>query len=237
MQPKSYVAAILGGSGSVGIHVLKSLLADSQCDKVILLSRRELDDIKALDPERIQISVCNPLDDLSKNHLMNIGGGANVNVAFCTLGHGSSRKASKEDLYRVDAEIPGKFAVACQEAGVTHYCLMTAVGSNESAKWSSLTKSSAGGGWYNHVKGVAERLTEEAKFPYAYIAQPGALLGSPHTPKILGMIPDLLIPLKYSSASVADIAKGMVTKTVNAFQENKKGVEKTAGGIPISRGE
>lgn len=238
MQPKKYIAAILGGSGSVGKNVLKSLLADSQCDKVILLSRRELDDLKALDPERIQVELCNPIDDLSKENLINVGAsGANVNVAFCTLGHGSSRKASKEDLYRVDAEIPGKFAAACQKAGVTHYCLMTAVGSDESAQWSSWTKSGAGGGWYNHVKGVAERLTEEAKLPYTYIAQPATLRGSPHTPKIVEMIPDCLIPLKYSSANVADIAKGMVTKTINAFQENKKGIEKTTGGIPISKGE
>ncbi len=228
MQAKKYVAAVLGGSGSVGQHVLKTLLKDSQCNKVILLSRRELNDLKALDPDRIQVEVCNPLDDMSKVDL------SGTNVAFCTLGHGSSRKATKDDLLRVDATIPGQFAQACKAAGATHYCLMTAAGSNENAKWSVITRTAAGGGWYNHVKGVAETLTVQAGISYTYIAQPATLWGSPHSPKIVEMVPNAILPMKYSSANVADIAKGMVMKTINAFQENKTGVEKISGGIPIS---
>lgn len=227
MQTKKYIAAVLGGSGSVGQHVIKALLADSDCSKLILVSRRELDDIKALDSDRIHVEVCNPLDDMSKADL------SGTNVAFCTLGHGSSRKSTKDDLLRVDATIPGKFAEACKAAGATHYCIMTAVGSNESAKWGFMTKTSAGGGWYNHVKGVAERLAVEAGIPYTYIAQPGMLIGSPHTPKILTWVPT---PSKFSSAHVADIAKGMVATTINAFQQNKTGVVKISGGIPISKG-
>mmetsp|Transcript_6392 Transcript_6392/g.11683 ORF Transcript_6392/g.11683 Transcript_6392/m.11683 type:complete len:235 (+) Transcript_6392:117-821(+) len=231
MQAKKYVAAVLGGSGSVGQHVLKTLLKDSQCNKIILLSRRELNDLKALDPTRIHVEVCNPLDDMSKVDL------SGTNVAFCTLGHGSSRIATKDDLLRVDATIPGQFATTCKAAGVTHYCLMTAAGSNENAEWSFITKSAAGGGWYNHVKGVAERLTVEAGMPYTYIAQPATLLGSPHSPRIATMIPNAILPMKYSSANVADIANGMVMKTINAFQEDRTGVETISGGIPISQGK
>lgn len=180
MIRKKYVAAILGGSGSVGKHVLKSILADPQCEKVILVSRRELDDLKALDPDKITIQVCDPLDDVATTSNLK-----DVQVAFCTLGHGSSRNSTKDDLLRVDATIPGEFARACKEAGVKHYCLMSAAGCNENDKWSPLTRTSAGGGWYSHVKGVAERLTLEAEIPYTYIAQPATLLGSPHTPNIL----------------------------------------------------
>ena len=230
MQAKKYVAAVLGGSGSVGQHVIKSLLADSDCSKLILVSRRELDDIKALDSDRIHVEVCDPLDDMSK---VDISG---TNVAFCTLGHGSSRKSFKDDLLRVDATIPGKFAEACKAAGTTHYCLMTAVGADENAKWGFMTKTAAGGGWYNHVKGVAERLAVQAGIPYTYIAQPGMLIGSPHSPKILTLVPNAIVPLKFSSAHVADIAKGMVATTINAFQGDKTGVVKISGGIPISEG-
>lgn len=231
MIPKKYVAAILGGSGSVGKHVLKSILADPQCEKVILVSRRELDDLKSLDPEKITVQVCDPLDDLEKTSDLK-----GTHVAFCTLGHGSARQSTKEDLMRVDANFPGAFAKACKEAGVTHYCLMTAVGADETAKWSPLTRTGAGGGWYNHVKGVAERLTLEAKLPYTYIAQPATLLGSPHTPKIVEMIPNFILPLSVSSAHVADIARGMVKTTVDAFQEDETGVVTIVGGIPVSEG-
>eukprot|EP00579_Thalassiosira_antarctica_P007771 CAMPEP_0201891076 /NCGR_PEP_ID=MMETSP0902-20130614/33596_1 /ASSEMBLY_ACC=CAM_ASM_000551 /TAXON_ID=420261 /ORGANISM="Thalassiosira antarctica, Strain CCMP982" /LENGTH=229 /DNA_ID=CAMNT_0048422127 /DNA_START=85 /DNA_END=774 /DNA_ORIENTATION=+ len=225
---KSYVAAVLGGSGSVGKHVLKSLLADPQCQKVVLVSRRALDDLKSIDPERIRIEVCNPLDDMSKADL------SGAQVAFCTIGHGSSRKSTKEDLLRVDATIPGEFATRCKASGVSHYCVMTAVGADESSKWSAITKSAAGGGWYNHVKGVAERLTIEARLPYLMIAQPGALLGSPHTPSILNFVPNAFFPQKYSSAHIADIAGGMVRATTNAYQNETSGVFTVSGGVPIS---
>ncbi len=102
MSTKKYIAAILGGSGSVGKHVLNSLLADQDCTKVLLISRRELNDLKSLDPDRIQVQICTPLDDLSQADLNQ------VNVAFCTLGHGSSKKSQKDDLMRVDATIPWK---------------------------------------------------------------------------------------------------------------------------------
>lgn len=230
-QETRYKAAVLGGSGSVGKHVLKNLLADSQCEKVVLVSRRELDDLKALDPKRVEVEVCDPLDNVNESNLKG------STVAFCTVGHGSSKKASKEDLLRVDAEIPGAFANACAKAGVTHYCLMTAVGADESAKWSFLTRTAAGGGYYNHVKGVAERLTTEAGIPYTYVAQPAMLLGSPHTPKVLTFVPNAILPRKMSSANVADIAKGMVLTTISAYQENKTGLLKISGGVPISEGK
>ena len=231
LMSKQYIAALLGGSGSVGHHVLSSLLKDSNCSKVILLSRRELKDLQSLDSTRIQVQILNPLDDMTQADLKG------TNIAFCTLGHGSSRKSTKEDLLRVDATIPAAFAQECKKAGVTHYCLMTAVGADESSKWSPVTRTAAGGGWYSHVKGVAERMTVEAGMDYTYIAQPATLLGSPHSPKLVQMVPNLILPNHFSSAHVADIGNGMVQTTIRAFQEGKTGIVKITGGIPISKGE
>lgn len=228
---KKYVAALLGGSGSVGTHVLKSLLADVNCKSVVLVSRRPLDDLQALDPDRVRVEVCDPLDDVETADLKG------ANVAFCTLGHGSSRKATKEDLMRVDATIPASFAAACAKAKVSHYCLMTACDANENAQWSSITRTAAGGGWYNHVKGVAERKILEVGLPYVFIAQPAALLGSPHTPGFMSYIPNAIVPAKYSSAHVSDIANGMVRATINAFQKGSTGVVRVTGGVALSEAE
>lgn len=229
---KSYAAALLGGSGSVGKFVLKSLLADENCTSVVLVSRRSLDDLKAMDPERVQVQVVDPFDD---KNISKLEGLKNVQMAFCTLGVGSSRKVSKDELMRIDVDIPAAFAAKCKDAGVTHYCLLSAVGADESSTWNNLTRTAAGGGWYNHVKGVVERKTIECKFPYTFIAQPGALLGSPHTPGIMDYVPTFLIPIKYSSAHVSDIAAGMVQATTRAFQNNTSGVIRVTGGIPISK--
>jgi hypothetical protein len=252
---KKYIASILGGTGSVGKNVLRSILADKQCEKVILITRRQLDtddDFKklaSLDPTgtRIIVKVCDPLDDMivsdddnnddknSKNKIQkNIVSGTNTNIAFCTIGHGSSRNATKDELMRVDATIPGKFANACKDAGVSHYCIMTAAGADINSSWNFLTRTGAGGGYYNHVKGVAEKLTIDANISYTYIAQPAVLLNSPHTPKVLEYVPNIILPMKYTSATIDDIAKGMVKTTIDAYQNNITGVVTITGGIPIS---
>ncbi|MGK3733200.1 MAG: hypothetical protein ACI8RD_000387 [Bacillariaceae sp.] len=249
---KKYIASILGGTGSVGKNVLKSILADKQCEKVILISRRPLDNdddfkkLASLDPTgtRITLKVCDPLDDMmidsndddnsNKNSNKNILSGTNTNIAFCTIGHGSSRNATKDELMRVDATIPGKFAKACKDAGVSHYCIMTAAGADINSTWNFLTRTGAGGGYYNHVKGLAEKLTIDAGISYTYIAQPATLLNSPHTPKILEYVPNNILPMKYTSATIDDIAKGMVKTTIDAYQNNKTGVVTITGGIPIS---
>ena len=226
-----YNAAILGASGSVGKCVLRSLLADSNCNSVLLVSRRPLDDLQKLD-DRVKVEICNPMEDVSKLKLEKT-----IQVSFCTLGVGSPRKVSKDELYNVDVELPTLFAEKCKEYGTTHYCLLSAAGADESSKWSSLTKTAAGGGWYNHCKGVVEKNTEKIAFQYTFLAQPGALLGSPHTPSIMSYFPNFLVPEKYSSANIQDIAAGMVRATVNAYQNDASGVVRVSGGIPISKAE
>ena len=264
---KKYIASILGGTGSVGKNVLRSILADQQCEKVIVISRRPLDkddDFQKLvsleDPTgtRIIVKVCDPLEEMissistdnndddknSKNdkknnnntmiHQNNILSGTNTNIAFCTIGHGSSRNATKDDLMKVDATIPGKFALACKDAGVSHYCIMTATGADINSSWNFFTRTGGGGGYYNHVKGVAEKLTLDANISYTYIAQPAALLNSPHTPKVFDYVPNSILPMKHTSATINDIAKGMVKTTIDAYQNNRTGVVRITGGIPIS---
>ena len=223
-------AAVLGGSGSVGKQVLNHLLQDINCTGVTLVSRRPLEALKALD-ERISVEVCTDLNDMTT---VNLRG---ANVAFCTLGIGAASTSTKDELLRVDGTLPSNFAQVCAAAGVTHYCLMTSVGANEKAEWSRFSKCGAGGGWYNHVKGVAEQNTIGHNMPYTFIAQPAILLGSPHTPTFLNYLPHFLFPSKYSSANVIDIASGMVKATVNAFQNNTNGVVRITGGVPISKAE
>ena len=80
---KPYVAAVLGGSGSVGRHIVKKLLSDPKCQSVLLVSRRPLDDLKQLDPDRIRVEVRDPIDDMGMLP-------GRIDVAFCTLGIGAA---------------------------------------------------------------------------------------------------------------------------------------------------
>lgn len=227
---KPYTAAILGGSGSVGKCILKTLLKDTNCQQVLLVSRRPLDDLVQ---DRVQVAVCNPLDDMSiQDRLKQM----DAKIAFNAMGVGAPSQVSQEELFLIDVTIPTLFTEQCRKAGtISHFGILSGVGADASAQWSNLTKTAAGGGWYSHCKGVVEENTVKAGFKYVFIAQPGALLGSPHTPSMMSWIPSFLIPEKYSSAQIGDIAEGMVRATVNAYQNDTPGVVRVSGGIPISK--
>lgn len=232
---KPYTAAILGGSGSVGQCILRSLLKDTNCQQVLLVSRRPLDDLVQ---DRVKVEVCNPLDDMDKSNLQDLLKKMDTKIAFNAMGAGAPSQVSKEELFKIDVTIPTLFTEQCQKAGrISHFCILSGGGADSSAQWSNLTKTAAGGGWYAHCKGVIEENTIAAGFKYVFIAQPGALLGSPHTPPFMSYIPSFLIPEKYSSAQISDIAEGMVRSTVNAYQKDAAGVVRVAGGIPISKAD
>lgn len=232
---KPYTAAILGGSGSLGKCVLKSLLKDSNCQKVLLVSRRPLDDLVQ---DRVQVEVCHPLEDMANSSLPSRLKELSVNIGFNTMGAGAPSQVSKEELYHIDVTIPTLFAKQCKEAGtVSHFCVLSATGADSSAQWSNITRTGAGGGWSAHCKGKIEENTADLGFQYLFLAQPAALLGSPHTPAFLNYVPSFLLPDRFSSAHISDIAEGMVRSTINAYQNDKSGVVRVAGGVPLSKSE
>jgi uncharacterized protein YbjT (DUF2867 family) len=69
------------------------------------------------------------------------------------LGAGKASELGKDELYKVDTQIPVDFAKKCKADGVDHITVLSAVGADPNATYSSLTKSAAGFGWYNHCKG------------------------------------------------------------------------------------
>lgn len=69
------------------------------------------------------------------------------------LGIGKSSQATAEELERVDVTLPSAFARSLKAANVHHVALLTAVGADITAKPSAITKTAAGGGLYNHLKG------------------------------------------------------------------------------------
>eukprot|EP00035_Acanthoeca_spectabilis_P025762 m.459791 g.459791 ORF g.459791 m.459791 type:complete len:225 (+) comp21836_c0_seq2:869-1543(+) len=217
--------AVLGGTGSVGKHVVDSLIKAPWCSKVILVSRRPLPEFSG--HAKVEIRIADPLDTMDTSHVS----GAQAGV--CTVGIGSPRYASKEELMRVDAQIPGIFANKCAQVGVERMTLMTSVGANEASQYSSITGTTAGGGWYSHVKGVAERLFTEVGFKQLTIVRPAALLGSEHTPGIMSYVPNAILPQRFSSANVADIGRAIVTRLERSIQADSIGLQILEGGLGI----
>ncbi|CAN0304668.1 unnamed protein product, partial [Hapterophycus canaliculatus] len=76
---------------------------------------------------------------------------SNLAVVACgAINH----QVTREELEKVDMEIPTAFAKACKSAGcVRHISLLGSVGANANAKPSFLTGTTAGGGLYLSTKG------------------------------------------------------------------------------------
>lgn len=212
-------AAVLGGTGSVGKEVIKALVACKECEKVVMINRREID-LKEFASAKVEQRVVDmdKLDQLSDNLRA-----SSVNTIFVTLGVGQPSKlpkaTGKEELMRVDCTLPTRFFQSAKAADVGTVALLTAVGSDINSKYSSFTKTGAGGGWYKHVKGQVEANATAAAFKHTGIFQPATLLGSAATPKTFGWVMskvDWMLPTKYKSIEISDLGQKMVSWAVTA---------------------
>src|SRR3989338_387024 len=98
MSAGAVVAVVLGGTGSVGQHVVEALLNAPWCARVVMVSRRPLDQVPTreggwADPSsaaadgRVDVRVVESLESIDASHV------AGARGAFCTLGHGAARSA------------------------------------------------------------------------------------------------------------------------------------------------
>ena len=94
-----------------------------------------------------------------------------ADAAICALGTTIKQAGSKAAFKAVDYSAVMAFAAAAQQAGVNHFIVITAVGSNPDSSV-----------FYSSVKGAAERDLEAMGFARLDIVQPGLLLG-PRTEK------------------------------------------------------
>ena len=127
-------------------------------------------------------------------------------------------QASKNELFRVDVTLPTAFARAARAANVRYAGVLTAVGTDITASYSWVSRTNAGGGWYNHVKGQVEKNTADLGFPAgASMFRPSALLGSSHTPWIVAKLMSGVsgvLPAKYKPISVSDVGAAMAQDAV-----------------------
>mmetsp|Transcript_73198 Transcript_73198/g.172020 ORF Transcript_73198/g.172020 Transcript_73198/m.172020 type:complete len:154 (-) Transcript_73198:30-491(-) len=127
---------------------------------------------------------------------------------------------SKDELEKVDCLLPSAFAHGAKEAGVRHLSLLSAIGADIAGKHSALTGSSAGGGWYQHVKGQVEKNFQEAGVQSVCAFRPSTILGNTNTPGFVAWLApkvDCVIPTKYQSIHANDIGVAMVNAADKAL--------------------
>lgn len=237
---KQKIAFLLGASGSVGHEILQILLLEPVYQKVVVFVRRPLnreklspssfidDDLGAQKLIEKLVPEMNPIELLKSvsQTLAEYSGPLRETelMAFSALGVGAKTAELTIDQHRaIDVDLNRAFAQALQSSSrVQYFAFLSAIGANVKAKTSG--SGAAGMPRYSRVKGEAEEAVKLHGPSIVSIFRPAMILGSQHTPKILEKIApllDCLVPKKYHSIQVQQLALAMVAASLNPPPSSK----------------
>jgi uncharacterized protein YbjT (DUF2867 family) len=205
------IALVAGGSGLVGSHLLRELLASPSFTRVIALSRRPL----PLEHPRLANRI------LRFESLETELRGVSCQDAFCCLGTTLRQAGSLAAFRAVDHDLVLRFARFAQTAGAQQLLCISSVGANADSKHD-----------YLRVKGEAERALEALRFPALQLLQPGLLLGRQRDRRLGEMLAGaalmLVNPLLLGRAQQwrAIPASTVATAMAAIAQTNRRGVHR-----------
>jgi uncharacterized protein YbjT (DUF2867 family) len=154
---KEFKVGMIGATGAVGGHAVRTLVAMPQVTQVTLIGRRALDNVSS---DRVTQHIADVLDPRSY-----AGQLTGLDAAICTLGVGQPTKVPREELVRVDRTAVVGFATACNQAGVRHFSLLASVGA-----------SAASANFYLRTKGELENDLRALQFERLSLFQPSVIL-------------------------------------------------------------
>lgn len=148
-------ALIIGATGATGKDLIDILLKDPDYSEVITFVRRP----SGRSHPKLQ-EVLTDFDHLDKvqNHISG-------DVWFSCLGTTLKAAGSKENQWKIDFEIPMKFATAAKNNGVPCAVLLSAYGASPTSNM-----------FYSKMKGQLEADIIALGFPHCIIFKPGLLL-------------------------------------------------------------
>ena len=200
---------ILGGSGLIGMQLIKQACADHYFTKINVIVRRPL---ATKDPKINELVI--DFANLSSVIKETIG-----DALICTLGTTRKKTPDKKYYREIDLTYTLISAKGALENGHKQVHLVSSIGANE--------KSSV---FYPALKGEIERLISELSFNSTFIYRPSILIGKRETARPLEWlsqrISSLMNPLligrlkKYRSISGEKVAK----KIINELKKNKVGM-------------
>ena len=173
MTPPPFSTIVLGGTGQVGAAAVDELLAIPACREVVMVTR------KPIPPrDRVRNVVCDTdTDDFAARikQLVAEARAQNQNhhiSAVSCVGIGSGTAQWREDdLKRVEVGVVGAFARGCRDGGISHFGLLSAVGSTATSPFK-----------YVRVMGLKEDAVRAVGFARLAIFRPGIIVGNAHTP-------------------------------------------------------
>ena len=192
-------ALLAGGTGLVGSHVLRELLADSTWSRIVTVGRRPTPLRHAkLEQRVLDLSAIEAHGDLP-----------HADDIFCCLGTTIKQAGSQDAFRRVDHDFVVGLARAGLRIGATQLLLISAIGADPDSRV-----------FYSRVKGEAEAAVRTLPYRAVQIFRPGLLLGKRTEFRLGERIAMVAVPLlhpfllgglrRYHSIEANDVARAMV---------------------------
>ncbi|PTR32868.1 uncharacterized protein YbjT (DUF2867 family) [Luteibacter sp. OK325] len=201
---------IIGGTGQVGAAVVRNLAAEPSCVEIVMLNRREVS--PPADPRVRQVILDTSAAQFPAEVTELVRGlvaqGDPVYAASCVGVGAGSMKWSEEELKALEVGVVGGFARGCHAAGITHFSLLSAVGSTPKSRFR-----------YVRVMGLKEAAIEAIGFQRLAIFRPGIIAGNAHTPGYVAWL-GRLIPGRFGAIEQEDIGRALVAEFVNHLTAN-----------------
>ena len=195
---------VLGATGNVGGRIVRLLVESPLCKKVVVVTRRKTGMFADAKVSEVVVN----MDRLEEEVARHVGG-VDVALAAFGVGKGTAKMPDKE-VRKVEIGYPQAFCRAAKAAGARVGGVMTAVGADAESRLK-----------YVKIIGEKEKAVEAVKFDFLALYRPAVLLGNSNTPSYLGYLMPLVhwvMPSKYHSIHINDLARAMVARSEKAWQ-------------------
>jgi uncharacterized protein YbjT (DUF2867 family) len=193
---------IIGGTGQVGGAVVRALAMEPSCAEVVMVNRKAT--ALARDPRVRQVILDTAAprfsDEVATLAQRLVAQGEPVYGASCVgVGKGSV-KWSEEELKALELGVVGGFARGCHAGGITHFALLSAVGSTATSRIR-----------YVRLMGLKEETVQGIGFKRLAIFRPGIIAGNAHTPRYAAWL-GRLVPGRFGTIEQDDIGGAFVAE-------------------------
>lgn len=207
---------ILGGTGQVGAAVVRALGAEPSCAEVVMVNRRAISPAEGPRLRQVILDTAAPRfsEEVATLARSLVAQGDPVYGASCVGVGKGSRQWSEEDLKALEIGVVGGFARGCHAGGISHFALLSAVGSTSKSRIR-----------YVRVMGLKEEAVQSIGFRRLAIFRPGIIAGNVHTPGYVAWL-GRLIPGRFGAIEQDDIGRAFVAELASgasdgvAFLEN-----------------
>jgi uncharacterized protein YbjT (DUF2867 family) len=209
MNKKTVIVA--GSTGLVGKEVVKQLLAERTCQKIILLVRNK-SEIKH--PKIIEIVFNFSSSAYTVENL-------EADCMFICIGTTMKKAKTKERFKEVDLDIPLKLAKLAKKINVQNVSVISAMGADSRSSF-----------FYNRIKGEMETQLISLNLAYLSIVRPSLLIGDREefrfgerfAEKVYKALP-FIYPKKYEPVKASSVANAMIKASLNLSDKNLNIIE------------